>query len=114
MTELVKFLIFTSACALVVYCLQKRYERIGNQFALSEHEEIYHGKIYTSNSSIIGAKILGSKTRTCPLYPSTLQGTHDVNTNDLPTFKDLEASIPHLNKGRLLKFVELPLIKSII
>lgn len=67
--ELSKFCSFFVLTVLLICHLQKRHEKLANQFSLNELVELHHQKNYSSNSI---------KLPVCSLYPQEL-GKHYLN-----------------------------------
>lgn len=74
--ELVKALLAVIIVIALINVTQSYYENVANQFILNDSNEN------------------GNR---CALYPSTLKGVSDVDTEDIPTMKQLEQTIFNLN-----------------
>ena len=79
--ESFKFTGFLLVLSLFIQIIQNYYEKEGNQFNLVEDKIV----------------------KRCPLYPSKLVGSYEVNIDGVPTHKYLESIIINLKNGGIYK-----------
>jgi hypothetical protein len=80
--ETLKLSIFTSIISILIYLIQKHYENQANQYLLIDKK---------------------TDSKSCPLYPSKLNGIYDVNIEDIPKVDDLGSSIQNLKNGGIYR-----------